>query len=214
MKEITPTSNHHLHQKRLFSQKQFSIGEKGVMITSSSKGQLSEILVPFEEITSTITSYHKSNFWLLITALSIGFASLLWIYALPGSMLLGWQSIVWIVVILLLLLYFLSREQFWLISLTSNTHIMIWKQLPNATTVTAFIEELYTSRDQYLMKWYGTFRGLLPYESQFEQLKFLYAVGVIDSDTFDQMNSALMGLYEKKSKVIGFRSKRNEHEEE
>ena len=214
MAETINPESLHLQQRHLFEKKQLVITEKGVMITSASKGQLSEVLVPFEEITSTVTSFHKSYFWLLVVSVAIALASFLGIIA-QGSTLYFFLNIGGLVVsTILLTIYFISRSKFWLIGLTSGTHIIILKQIPNPKKVDDFIRTLFIHRDQYLMKWYGTFRALLPYENQFEQLKFLYALGVIDSDTFDQMNGALMGLYEKKSKVIGFRSKRNSNEEE
>ena len=118
------------------------------------------------------------------------------------------QSLIFFVIgILALGLYYLSRKDYIKIGLTNEQSLYFFKDNPTQEIVTEFIDEMIENRNHYLRSNYLNFDKLLSYEDQRQNLKLLFEYKVIDQAEFDDQKLKLRQLFnneDNQKNQIGF----------
>ncbi|MEM7187829.1 MAG: hypothetical protein AAF466_14360, partial [Bacteroidota bacterium] len=104
----------------------------------------------------------------------------------------------------ILLIYWISRENFWKIKLSNDTYLYVHKNVPNEQTTDAFVNDLMRSRNEYLKENYTNIDENLSYETQLNSLKWLKSIEVLTKSEFDQKYEELKRTVKPDKTNIGF----------
>lgn len=194
-----------LNQRWFFKKRKISIYETNFVLKNSNLTNLSELTIRYEEIEGNkedyITSIKNLKLYIRISSYLTGFLFIL-------SDITEYLSHTYIfslmVFIGLILHHFITREKVWKIKLVNNTYIILNKKIPNEETVNDFIETLFRQRNQYLRETYLFVNENMPYDYQFENLKWLRKIGVINTEEFNAMRGKLDALFSGNRRAIEF----------
>ncbi|MFY7729464.1 MAG: hypothetical protein ACOVRN_08110 [Flavobacterium sp.] len=194
-----------LNQRWFFKKRKISIYETNLVLKNSNLTNLSELTIRYEEIEGNkedyITSIKNFKLYIRISSYLTGFLFIL-------SDITEYLSHTYIfslmVFIGLILHHFITREKVWKIKLVNNTYIILNKKIPNEETVNDFIETLFRQRNQYLRETYLFVNVNMPYDYQFENLKWLRKIGVINTEEFNAMRGKLDALFNGNRRAIEF----------
>lgn len=194
-----------LNQRWFSKKRKISIYETNLVLKNSNLTNLSELTIPYEEIEGNkedyITSIKNFKLYIRISSYLTGF---LFILSDITEYLSHTYIFSLIVFIGLILHHFITREKVWKIKLVNNTYIIFNKKIPNEETVNDFIETLFRQRNQYLRETYLFVNENMPYDYQFENLKWLRKIGVINTEEFNAMRGKLDALFNGNRRAIEF----------
>lgn len=194
-----------LNQRWFFKKRKISIYENNLVLKNSDLTKLGELTIPYEEIEGNkedyITRIKNLGLYIRISSYLTGFLFIL-------SDITEYLSHAYIfslmVFIGLILHHFITREKVWKIKLANNTYIILNKKIPNEETVNDFIETLFRQRNQYLRETYLFVNENMPYDYQFENLKWLRKIGVINTEEFNAMRGKLDAHFSGNRRAIEF----------
>lgn len=194
-----------LNQRWFSKKRKISIYETNLVLKNSNLTNLSELTIPYEEIEGNkedyITSIKNFKLYIRISSYLTGF---LFIISDITEYLSHTYIFSLMVFIGLILHHFITREKVWKIKLVNNTYIIFNKKIPNEETVNDFIETLFRQRNQYLRETYLFVNENMPYDYQFENLKWLRKIGVINTEEFNAMRGKLDALFNDNRRAIEF----------
>jgi len=194
-----------LNQRWFSKKRKISIYETNLVLKNSNLTNLSELTIPYEEIEGNkedyITSIKNFKLYIRISSYLTGF---LFIISDITEYLSHTYIFSLMVFIGLILHHFITREKVWKIKLVNNTYIIFNKKIPNEETVNDFIETLFRQRNQYLRETYLFVNENMPYDYQFENLKWLRKIGVINTEEFNAMRGKLDALFNGNRRAIEF----------
>lgn len=184
-----------LIQKTIFTKKELVIYGTGFSYKELKFGNETEIIIPFENLTSQKLSIKKTELGFLGSSLFVYFMALLstWSYLDGGKdsaepdIIIGFAS----AATLLMFLYWINRQNLWKIVLANHTHIFLHKAKPDAETTFEFYDNLIEARNIYLKENYAALDKDLSYEDQLKNLKWLKNMGVLTKEEFDDKYAEL-----------------------
>lgn len=100
--------------------------------------------------------------------------------------------------------HYLYKETVWKLKLHNLTYIFINMQSPDKNEVDNFINALFEQRRKYLRETYLHISRNLPYEPQFNNLKFLKKSEAISGEEYLELIAKLDTLFDDGKKPIGF----------
>jgi hypothetical protein len=186
----------------LFSRRSLRLDEKVVYYSVTKNGNENEVALPYENVVGYVVSWDISRVWMLHTGI---------LGAVLGFFLLMSVTIVGISVLVigavLIVAYFVTRESYWKIACQNGEFIYLYKAVPDAETVSAFIEALLEKRNAYMRTHYGQLNKGLPYEQQYSNLQWLRSIDVFSEQEFRQRENELNELFHMEERPIGFFAK-------
>jgi len=191
-----------IEQRRLFGRRSLRMDEKVVYYSVTKNGNENEVALPYEQIVGYAVSWDTSYVWALntgIVAIAVGFV-------LSFSM-TTYGILTMVTGFALTAAYFLTKESYWKIACQEGVFIYMYKAVPDAETVSAFIEALMEKRNTYLRAHYAQMTKVLPYEQQYGNLQWLRAVDVITEQEFREKENELNELFHIEERPIGFFAK-------
>lgn len=203
---ILPNQMKELKQSKNFVIRELRLSESKLFYNVSKFGNGNEVDIPFENINGDKVSYKTTNHTLLIIA------GIIYIIAISiqvslfnggdGENIAGlfWAGIATI----FLILYFLSRQNFWKIRLANDNYLYIHKNIPSKSETDRFLDELMKSRNEFLKENYAVVDENLSYESQLNNFKWLKSINAITKEEFDLKYAELKRSVKPDKPNIGF----------
>ena len=194
-----------LNQNRIFIKRQAKIFDNKIVYKSNYFGKECEATIHFEELLR-----HKDSD--TFNTLNIKTVAVILIYTIPIFFAYGnsvdddWNA--WIFLgclhIILGIFYWFNRQDLWKVKVSNNTYLFFFKKIPSQKEVDSFIEYLFTSRDKYLKETYlNNSNRLLSYESQLNNLDWLYKVEAIDKPEYEKKKYELDSMFNADFNKIG-----------
>lgn len=195
-----------LRQRKNFVKREFRLTESKLFYNVTKFGNGNEVDIPFENINGDKVSFKSINHTLLIIAGIIYLIAIaIQVSAYRGGNTEDFAGLFWaIVATVFLVLYFLSKQNFWKIRLNNDSYLYIHKNIPNKSTADKFIENLMKSRNGYLKENYAIVDENLSYESQLNNFKWLKSINAISKEEFDQKYAELKQVVKPQPPNIGF----------
>lgn len=194
-----------LIQKSLFGTKKIKIYESKFSYTVSVRGNETEIMVPFENLSADRVSFKKAD---------IGFAvASIFMYGIAGTALssvlenekenagMPLTIVFFIVATALMGIWIFHRQNSWKINLLNYSTVMIHKNIPDAVTVEEFYEQLIDSRNSYLKANYAVIDATLNHENYLKNLKWLKSINVLSKAEYESKLSELNEIQNTFSKI-------------
>ncbi len=191
-----------IEQVRYFNRRSLRMEENVVFYSVTKKGNENEVAIPYEQIVGYVVSWDTSYAWVLntgIIAIVVGF--------ILSFSLTTYGMLTMVTGFALAAAYFLTKESYWKITCQEGVYIYLYKAVPDAETVSAFIEALMEKRNTYLRAHYAQVTKVLPYEQQYGNLQWLRAVDVISEQEFREKENELNELFHLEDRPIGFFAK-------
>lgn len=198
MKELKQTKN--------LVKREFRITESKLFYSVSKFGNENEVDIPFENINGEKTSYKETNHTLLLFAIIIYLVGIGVVISLMKNGTEGnYGGLIWFgIASLLLILYWMSRKNFWRIRLANDSYLYIHKNIPSQNEADKFIQELIKSRNTFLKESYASIDQNLGYENQLNNLKWLKSINAITKKEYDDKYSELKQSLNPNKEDIGF----------
>lgn len=195
-----------LKQNKNFVKRELRITDSKLFYCVSKFGNEDETDIPFENLNGEKTSHKSTNHTLLIISGVIYLIAIAVQISLyrggTGEKFAGffWAGIGTI----FLVIYLLSRENFWKILLSNGSYIYIHKNIPSKSATNLFLSELMKSRNEFLKENYAIVDKNLSYESQLNNFKWLKSINAISKEEFDQKYAELKQSVKTEKPNIGF----------
>ncbi|MGB5382697.1 MAG: hypothetical protein WBN16_05595 [Lutimonas sp.] len=198
---------HELKQKKNFVTRVIRFSDSKLYYYVTRFGNANEIDIPFENLSGEKVSFKRAFhylLWLGVLCLLISVAIFISTESLQNSGL--WISVLLMSMSLFfLVLYYVTREEFWKISLINENYIYIHKHIPDATIVNEFISDLIKSRNKYLKENFAVIDENLSYEGQLDRLKWLKSIKAISKKEFEKKYDELKQTLNPEKGDIGFK---------
>jgi len=191
-----------IEQVRFFNRRSLRMEENVVFYSVTKKGNENEVAIPYEQIVGYVVSWDTSYVW----ALNTGIVAVVVGFVLSFSM-TTYGILTMVTGFVLAAAYFLTKESYWKIACQDGMLIYMYKAVPDAETVSAFIEALLEKRNAYLRAHYGQVNKGLPYEQQYGHLQWLRSVDVFSEEEFREKENELNELFHMEDRPIGFFAK-------
>lgn len=195
-----------LKQTKNFVRRELRLTDSKLFYNISKFGNGNEVDIPFENINGDMVSYKSANHTLLIIAALIYLIAI----AVQVSIYRGVNDdksagLIWAgLATIFLVLFFLSRQNFWKLRLANDSYIFVHKNIPSKLATDRFLEQLMKSRNDYLKENYFIIDENLSYEYQLNNLKWLKSINAITKEEFDQKYSELKQTVKPDKPNIGF----------
>ena len=195
-----------LKQNKNFVKRELRITDSKLFYNVSKFGNGNEVDIPFENLNGEKVSHKSTNHTLLIIAGVIFLIAI----AIQISLYRGgtgekFAGLFWAGIgTVFLVIYFLSRQNFWKIRLTNDSYIYIHKNIPSKSATDQFLSELMKSRNEFLKENYAIVDENLSYESQLNNFKWLKSIDAITKEEFDLKYAELKQSVKPEKPNIGF----------
>ena len=196
-----------LIQQRNFVKREFRLSETKLFYSISKFGNSNEVDIPFENINGEKVSYNRSNNILLFVSMFFFIISIaLFIGKVKGTEdIEHYAWLFWLIVgVIILGVYWFTKERFWKIRLTDENFIFVLKDKNNSVNANDFIDNLMNSRNQYLKESYAFVDENLSYENQLQNFRWLRSINVINKQEFEKLYSNLKKMVKPNNSNIGF----------
>ncbi|EDM42897.1 hypothetical protein SCB49_11392, partial [unidentified eubacterium SCB49] len=111
----------------------------------------------------------------------------------------------WIVLgTVMLIVYFVTKKEFWKIKLSYDSYLFVHKKIPSEEKTNQFLTDLIETRNRYLRENYGSIDENLNYENQLINFRWLKSINAITKDEFDQKYAELKKTVKPDKPNIGF----------
>jgi uncharacterized integral membrane protein len=186
-----------LHQRKLFTTKDFTLKESGLHVRSKTISTLYEVEIPFEEINlKKVIIRKKSEIFLLVISVIFAFvfvANLL--IKLFGDPDINWPTILILfgITCFCSLVTFFVRVHSYFIPTTNNGLLEIYFGKPNLAETEVFLSDLKHSINQFLKDKYGKIDMDLPRDVQLSNLMWLRDREILSDDEFETLKLKLIG---------------------
>ncbi|PQJ76029.1 hypothetical protein [Polaribacter gangjinensis] len=195
-----------LIQNKNFVKRELRITDSKLFYTISKFGNGNEIDIPFENLNGEKVSQKSTNNILLMAAgvfFLIAIATQISLFR--GGTGEKFAGLIWAGIgVAFLVIYYLSKQDFWKIRLTNDSYIYIHKNIPSKTATDQFLSELMKSRNEFLKENYAIVDENLSYESQLNNFKWLKSIDAISKDEFEQKYTELKQSIKQEKPNIGF----------
>jgi len=195
-----------LKQKKNFVTRELRFTESKLFYNVSKFGNENEVDILFENLNGEKVSHKSTNHTLLIiSGIIYLIAIIVQISLFRGGTGEKFAGLFWAGIgTIFLIIYFLSRQNFWKIRLANDSYIYIHKNIPNKSATDQFIAELMKSRNEFLRENYALVDENLSYESQLNNFKWLKSIDAITKAEFDQKYKELKQSVKPEKSNIGF----------
>lgn len=195
-----------LKQYKNFVKRELRITDSKLFYNVSKFGNGNEVDIPFENLNGEKVSHKTTNHTLLIIAVVIYLIAIaIQISLYRGSTGEKFAGLFWAGIgTIFLILYLLSMQNFWKISLTNDSYIFIHKNVPSKSATDQFLSELMKTRNDFLKENYALVDDNLSYESQLNNFKWLKSMNAISKEEFDQKYAELKQSVKPEKQNIGF----------
>ncbi len=195
-------------QRKLFTKSEYKITETKLYYNVTKFGDANEIDIPYENIDGDKVTFKSSNGFALFATLLlyvVGIMTHINSYSY-GDNRDPYFSLVWFGLgTIMLIVYILSRKNFWKLKLNNNSYLYIHKNIPNEIKTNQFLEDLINSRNLYLRENYAQIDENLNYEHQLSNFRWLKSINAISKEEFDSMYDELKKTVKPDKTNIGFR---------
>ncbi len=198
---------HELKQKKNFVTRVIRFSNSKLYYYVTRFGNANEIDIPFENLSGEKVSFKRAFHYLLWLAMLCLIVGVTIFFSADNSENIGLlMSILFMGLgLFFLVLYFVTREDFWKISLIEDNYIYIHKQIPDTTIVNEFISGLIKSRNRYLKENFAVIDENLSYEGQLDRLKWLKSIKAISKKEFEKKYDELKQTLNPEKGDIGFK---------
>jgi hypothetical protein len=198
---------HELKQKKNFVTRVIRFSDSKLYYYVTRFGNANEIDIPFENLSGEKVSFKRTFHYLLwLAILCFLIAIAIFISANRAVNVELWTSFLFVSVgLIFTVLYFVTREEFWKISLIDENYIYIHKHIPDGTIVNEFISDLIKSRNRYLKENFAVIDENLSYEGQLDRLKWLKSIKAISKKEFEKKYNELKQTLNPEKGDIGFK---------
>lgn len=195
-----------LKQNKNFVKREFRLTESKLFYNVSKFGNGNEVDIPFENINGDIVSYKTSNHTLLLIAIAIYVMAIaIQVSLYSGGNVEKTAALFWVGFgTIFLILYLISRQDFWKIRLSNDNFLYIHKNIPSKAVTDKFLDELMKSRNDYLKENYAVIDENLNYESQLNNFKWLKSINAISKEEFEHKYAELKQTVKPNKHSIGF----------
>jgi len=198
-----------LHQRKLFTTKDFTIRQSGLHVRSKSISTLFEVEIPFEEINlKKIIIRKKSEIFLLflsgLFAIVLVINLIMKIFEEPG---IDWPAILIfsIITFFCIITTLFTRVHSYYIPTTNNGMLEIYYGKPNLACTEKFLDDLKLSINLFLKNKYGKIDKNLPIDTQLSNLMWLRDRDILTEEEFENLRFKLTGN-EIMNNTIGFKN--------
>jgi len=195
-----------LIQNKNFVKRKLRITDSKLFHTVSKFGNGNEVDIPFENLNGEkVSQKSTNNIFLMIAGVIFLIAIATQISLYRGGTGEKFAGLFWAGFgVVFLVIYFLSKQNFWKIRLTNESYIYIHKNIPNKSATDQFLSELMKSRNEFLKENYAIVDENLSYESQLNNFKWLKSIDAISKDEFDKKYAELKKSVKQEKPNIGF----------
>ena len=200
--------NKTLVQKSRLKTSTFTIEDTGLLISTSSKQNSTELHYPFEQIrTNRATALDHNKGALTLAFVFAGIALLVFIMSFTDKT-VEWIAVpLWSTISLaLFVFYFQTRKRKLYLQTTENKVIEFLVNKDTLETVNGFIENVLSERNMYLVSKYATLNRNLEYATQLDNLNWLLNNRAFSKEKYDEKVQELNTLFNSHltNKPIGF----------
>ena len=198
-----------LHQRKLFTSKDFTIKQSGLHVRSKTISTLFEVEIPFEEINlKKVIIRKKSEIFLLV--LSAFFAIIFIVNLIMkvfGDPEVNWQTILILFIITSLcgIITLFVRVHSYYIPTTNNGLLEIYFGKPTLADTNKFLDDLKQSINLFLKNKYGKIDKNLPIDTQLSNLMWLRDRDILTEEEFENLRFKLTGR-ETMNNTIGYKN--------
>ena len=198
---------HELKQKKNFVTRVIRFSNSKLYYYVTRFGNANEIDIPFENLSGEKVSFKRAFHYLLWLAMLCLIVGVTIFFSADNSENIGLlMSILFMGLgLFFLVLYFVTREDFWKISLIEDNYIYIHKQIPDTTIVNEFISGLIKSSNRYFKENFAVIDENLSYEGQLDRLKWLKSIKAISKKEFEKKYDELKQTLNPEKGDIGFK---------
>jgi|WetSurMetagenome_2_1015567.scaffolds.fasta_scaffold57161_3 hypothetical protein len=197
-----------LHQRKLFTTKDFTINDSGLHIRSKTISTLYEVEIPFEEINvKKIITKKKSEIFLLVIS---AFFALIFLVNLLMK-LFGDPDVKWVTILIVFIVTsfcgivtFFVRVHSYYIPTTNNGLLEIYVGKPSIVDTDKFLIDLKQCINQFLKNKYSRIDKDLPSDVQLSNLIWLRDRDILDEQEFETLKFKLLG--KNMNSTIGFKN--------
>ena len=198
-----------LHQRKLFTTKDFTIKQSGLHVRSKTISTLFEVEIPFEEINlKKVIIRKKSEIFLLVLSVFLAIIFIVnLIMKVFGDPDINWPTIL----ILFIITSFCStitlfvRVHSYYIPTTNNGLLEIYFGKPTKTVTDKFLDDLKQSINLFLKNKYGKIDKNLPIDAQLSNLMWLRDRDILTEEEFENLRFKLTGR-ETMNNTIGYKN--------
>ncbi len=193
-------------QNRIFVKHEAKIFDNKIVYKSRSFGKVSEVTIPYEDLLRYKESHVIITPYIRAIILVLAFITVV-CFAYRNDE--NFESHAWVFwgcfLIIASVFYLINKQNLWKVKVSNNTYLFFFKSSPSAIVVDEFINDLFNTRDKYLNETYfGNFNKNLSYESQRNNLDWLYRVEAINKEKYENAKRELDTVFNIDLKKIGF----------
>ena len=198
-----------LHQRKLFSTKDYTIKANGLHVRSKTIGTQYEVEIPFEEINvKKVIIKKKSEIFLLVLSSIFGLVFIAnFLMKISGQPDISWTTLLVLLSITSFcsLVTFFVRVHSYFIPTTNNGLIEIYFGKPTLAETDKFLTDLKQNINLFLKDRYGKIDKDLPKDVQLSNIMWLRDREIIDEEEFETLKYRLIGK-ETTNNTIGFKN--------
>jgi hypothetical protein len=198
-----------LHQRKIFTTKEFTINTNGLHVLSKTISTLYEVEIPYEEINvKKVIIRKKSEIFLLVlsTIFCLVFVAnlLMKIFGQPD---ISWATllILFSITSFCSLVTFFARVHSYYIPTTNNGQLEIYYGNPTLADTEKFLNDLKLSINQFLKNKYGKIDKDLPRDVQLSNIMWLRDRDILSEEEFNTLKFKLIGK-ETMNNTIGYKN--------